>query len=158
MERPARPRWRARVARPRSARPSRRARAARPRPARRNKVFTRPGGSSSRIAGPAQRPGIYKIHGTAVRSPGTGVSLCKVVVVTMGAIATSVAIAERNGPRISSPNHWQSPQDGGYGQNVHNLLPRKCLVDQFRATLGDPRLWQRVRDHQMFMLLHIITA
>ena len=68
-----------------------------------------------------QRPGIDKVHGTAVPRSGAGVSICKVVVVAMGAISTAISIAERDGPRISCPNHGQSPQDGGDGQNVDNL-------------------------------------
>ena len=54
-----------------------------------------------------------KVHGTAVPSPGAGVSICKVVVVAMGTISTAVAIAEWYGPRISCPNYGQSPEDGG---------------------------------------------
>ena len=81
--------------------------------------------------GPAQRPGIDKVHGTAVPSPGAGVSSCKVLVAAMGAIATAVATAERDGPRISGQSHRQSPEDGGDGQNIHNLFPRKGLVDKF---------------------------
>ena len=50
----------------------------------------------------------------------------------------TVTIAERDGPRVSSPNHRQSPEDGGDWQNIHNLLPRKGLVDQFGAALVDP--------------------
>ena len=82
-------------------------------------------------AGPAQRPGIDKVHGTAVSSPCAGVSFCKVLVVAMGSIAAAVAIAERYGPCIAGPNHRQSSEDGGDGQDVHNLLPRKGLIDQF---------------------------
>ena len=61
-----------------------------------------------------------------------------VVVVTMCAISTAVTIAERDDPRVSSPNHRQSPEDRGDWQNIRNLLPRKGLVDQFGAALGDP--------------------
>ena len=93
------------------------------------------------ISGPAQRPGIDKVHGTAIPCSRSGVSLCKVVVVTMGTIATAVAIAEGDGPRISCKNHGQSSEDGGYGQNVQNLFPRKGLVYQFWAALGNPRFW-----------------
>ena len=49
----------------------------------------------------------------------------------MGAIATAVAIAERDGSRITGPYHWQSPEDGGDGQNVHSFPSMKSLVDQF---------------------------
>ena len=66
--------------------------------------------------------------------------ICKVVVETMGAISTAVSIAERDGPRISCLNYGQSPEDGGDWQHVHNFLPRKGLVYQFGAALGDPRL------------------
>ena len=59
----------------------------------------------------------------------------------MGAIVTAVAIDERDGPRICGLNHGQSPEDGSDGQNVHNLIPWKDLVDQFWTTFGDPRLW-----------------
>ena len=55
----------------------------------------------------------------------------------MGAISTAVAIAERDGPRISCPDYGQSPEDGGDW-----FLPRKGLVYQFGAALGDPRLCQ----------------
>ena len=58
-----------------------------------------------------------------IPSPGAGVSICKVVVVAMGAISTAVTIAERDGPRISCPNYGQSPEDGGDWQHVHNFLP-----------------------------------
>ena len=60
-----------------------------------------------------------------------GVSFCKVMVAAICALATAIAIAERDGPRISGPNHGQSPEDGGDGQNIHSLLPRKGLVVQF---------------------------
>ena len=91
---------------------------------------------------------------------GAGVSFSKVVVVAMGAIVTAVAIAERDGPRISRPNHGQSPEDGGDGKNVHKLLPQKGLVIQFRAAFGYPRLCPSkigsVGFHY-FTKLHIIT-
>ena len=58
-------------------------------------------------------------------------AFCKVLVVAMSFIATAVAIAERDGPCIAGPNHRQSSEDGGDGQDVHNLLPRKGLIDQF---------------------------
>jgi hypothetical protein len=94
----------------------------------------------SRITGPAQRPGIDKVHGTAVSSPCAGVSFRKVLVVAMGSIATAVAIAKRDGPCITgqklAPNHRQSSEDGGDGQDAHNLLPWKGLIDQFWAALG----------------------
>ena len=97
-----------------------------------------------------------------VPSPGAGVSICKVVVVAMGAISTAVAIAERYGPHISCPNYGQSPEDhdGGDWQHVHNFLPRKGLVYQFGAALGDPRLCQiKIRSVWVcyYTLLHIIT-
>ena len=98
--------------------------------------------STSRVAGPAQRPGINEVHGAAVPSPGAGVSPGEVVVVAMGPVAAAVAIPERDGPCISCQNHRQSPKDRGDGQNVHDLLPRKGLVDQLRAALVDPRLWR----------------
>ena len=83
-----------------------------------------------RIAGPAQRPRIDKVHRTAVPSPGTGISTCKVMIVSMGAISTAVAVAERDCPRVSGPNYGQSPEDIGDWQNVHNFLPLKGLVDE----------------------------
>ena len=58
----------------------------------------------------------------------------------MCAISTAVAIAERDGPRVSSLNHRQPPEDRGDWQNIHNLLARKGLVDQFGAALVDPSL------------------
>ena len=94
--------------------------------------------SISRIAGPAQRPRIDKVHRTAVSSPRSGVSFCKVVVVAVGAVATAIAIAEWDGPCISCPNHGQSPEDRSDGQHVQDLFPLEGLVDQFRAALGDP--------------------
>ena len=72
-----------------------------------------------------------KVHGTAVPSPGTGVSTCKIVVVAMGTILTAVAVAERNGPRVSCPNYRQPPEDIGDRRNVHNFLSQKGLVDEF---------------------------
>ena len=48
----------------------------------------------------------------------------------MFSIATAVAIAERDGPHISCPKP-RAVSWGGDGQVVHNLLPRKGLVDQF---------------------------
>jgi len=87
--------------------------------------------SISRIAGPAHCPGIDKVHGTAVSGPRSGVSFCKVVVVAMGAVATAIAIAKRDGPCISCPNHWQSPEDRSDGHHVQDLFPRQGLVDKF---------------------------
>ena len=78
----------------------------------------------------------------------------------MGAISTAVAIAERDGPRISCPDYGQSPEDGGDWQHVHNFLPRKGLVYQFGAALGDPRLCQIKIGSVWFCyytLIHIIT-
>ena len=72
----------------------------------------------------------------------------------MGAIATAVAIAERDGPRISGPNHGQSLEDGGDGQNVYNFFSRKGLVYQFRATFGDPRLWPRKIGSDVYITTH----
>ena len=60
------------------------------------------------------------------------------MVVAMGALATAIAIAKRDGPSISSPNRRQPPEDGGDGQNVHYLLSQKCLVDKLRTTLSYP--------------------
>ena len=48
----------------------------------------------------------------------------------MGAIATAVAIPERDGPPISGPNHGHSPEDGSNEQKVHNLLPQNGFLDQ----------------------------
>ena len=53
----------------------------------------------------------------------------------MGAVAAAVAIAERDSTRITGPNHRQPPQDGGDGQDVNDLLPRKGLVDQLEPHL-----------------------
>ena len=60
-----------------------------------------------RGAGPAQRPGIHKVHKAAVSSSSQPpwISAGKVVVVDVGTVATAIAIAERDGPRTSSPNH-----------------------------------------------------
>ena len=82
------------------------------------------------------------------------------MVVAMGAISTAVSIAERDGPLISCPNYGQSPEDGGDWQHVHNFLPRKGLVYQFGAALGDPRLCQMKIGSVWFYyytLIHIIT-
>jgi hypothetical protein len=53
------------------------------------------------------------------------------MVEAMSSVGTAIAIAEQYGSSISSPNNRQSPEDGGDGQNIYNLLPRKGLVDQF---------------------------
>jgi len=44
---------------------------------------------SSRVAGPAKRPGIHKVHGAPVPSSGTRVSPGEVVVLPMGGIGRS---------------------------------------------------------------------
>ena len=79
----------------------------------------------------------------------------KFLVVAMGAIATAVAIAERDGPRISRLKHWQSPEDGSDGQNVHNSPEgsrRSVLSRIWRSTtLAKQNRVRRVR------LLHGIT-
>jgi hypothetical protein len=49
------------------------------------------------------------------------------MVEAMGSVATAIAIAEQYNSSISNPNHWQSPEDGGDGQNIYNLLPRRVL-------------------------------
>jgi len=97
---------------------------------------------SSRVAGPAKRPGIHKVHGAPVPSSGTRVSPGEVVVLPMGAVAAPVPIAERNGPSISSPNHRQQSQDWGDGQIVDDLFSRQAFIYQLGAALGDPRLCQ----------------
>ena len=75
----------------------------------------------------------------------------------MGAIATAIAIAERGWSCISGPNHGQYPQDGGDGQNVHNLPPGKGLVDQFlNLTWRSTTLAKQNRVRRV-PLLHIIT-
>ena len=86
---------------------------------------------TSRVTGPAQSPGIDKVHGTAVSSPRSGICPCKIMVVTMGAIATALALAVRDGPCISCQNYGQSPKDRSDGQHVHDLFPWQGLVDQF---------------------------
>ena len=121
--------------------------------------------SSSRVAGPAERPGIHKVHGAPVRSSSTRVSPGEVVVVPMGAVAASVPIVERNGPRISSPNHRQPSQDWGDGQNVDDLFSRQGFIYQLGAALGDPRLCQGRTDSTQlefimtyyYILLYIIA-
>ena len=97
--------------------------------------------SISQVTGPAQCPGIDKVHGATVCSPGPGVSSGEIMVEAMSSVGTAIAIAERYGSSISSPNHRQSPEDGGDGQNIYNLLLQMGLIDQFWAALGDPQLW-----------------
>ena len=75
----------------------------------------------------------------------------------MGAVAAAVAIAERDSTRITGPNHRQPPQDGGDGQDVNNLLPRKGLVDQLRSAFGDPRLCSPPQAFYYYILWFIIT-
>jgi len=52
-----------------------------------------------------------------------------------------IVMAKRDGPSVSSQNHWHSARGGGDGQNVHKLLSWKDLVAQFWAAFGDPWLW-----------------
>ena len=83
--------------------------------------------SASLVAVPAQRPRIHKVHGAAIAccvSQGEG------VVIAMGAVATAIAIAELDGTIITCPHYRQPPKDGGDGQDINNLLPRKSLIDQ----------------------------
>ena len=56
----------------------------------------------------------------------------------MGTVATATAMAERDGPSISRPNHKPPPEDGGDGQIVHYLLSLKCLLDELRTAIGYP--------------------
>ena len=76
--------------------------------------------------GPTQRPRIHKVHGAAVPCPSNGICFGEGIIIVMGPIAASMAIAERDGVCIASPNHRQ-PQDRGNGQDKNNLLPRKGL-------------------------------
>jgi hypothetical protein len=87
--------------------------------------------SISQVTGPAQYPGNDKVHGATVCSPCPGVSSGKIMVEAMSSVGIAIAIAERYGSSISSPNHRQSLEDGGDGQNTYNLLPWKGLIDQF---------------------------
>ena len=86
--------------------------------------------SISLVTGP-QCPGIDKVHGATVCSPGPGVSSGEIMVKAMSSLGTDIAIAELYGSSISSPNHRQSPEDRGDGQNIYNLLSLKGLLDQF---------------------------
>ena len=64
--------------------------------------------STSGVEGPAQRTEIHSWPGVS------------------GAVAATVATAERDGPRIfsrTSLNHPQPPVDGHNGHDMHNLLP-----------------------------------
>ena len=63
-------------------------------------------------------------------SPSAGISAGKVMVLAMGSVATATAIALLDGSLISSPIHWQPPEDGGDGQNVHYLLSWKPEVSR----------------------------
>ena len=56
----------------------------------------------------------------------------------MGTVAAAAPIAGLNSPLISSPDNRQPPEDGYGGQNVHNFLSLKGLVDELRAALDDP--------------------
>ena len=98
--------------------------------------------STSWVAWPAQRPRIHKIHGAAIPDTSTqaGVSFGDGMVIAMGAVAASIATAERDGASITCQNHRQPPQDWGNGQDVNYLLwvlSRKGFVDQFRSAFGD---------------------
>jgi hypothetical protein len=53
------------------------------------------------------------------------------MVEAMSSIAIAITIAQRYGSSISSLNHRQSPEDGGDGQNIYNLLLQMGLIDQF---------------------------
>ena len=68
------------------------------------------------VAGPIQRPRIHKVHGTAVPCPSKGVSFGEGMVIVMGPVAASIAIAERDGASIISQNHRQPPQDEVMGK------------------------------------------
>ena len=85
-----------------------------------------PPGSANKTA-----PKTPRTSETSGAAHSTGISTCKVVIVSMGAISTAVAVAEQDGPRVSGPNYRQSPEDIGDWQNVHNFFPRKGLVDEF---------------------------
>jgi hypothetical protein len=63
----------------------------------------------SRVTGPAQCPGIDKVHGATVCSPGPGVTSGEIMVEAMSSVGTAIAIAEQYGSSISSPNSRQSP-------------------------------------------------
>ena len=93
---------------------------------------------TSGVAGPAQRPGIHEVNLAAVSSPSAWFSAGEVMVVAMGTVATATAMAERDGPSISRPNHKPPPEDGGDGQIVHYLLSLKCLLDELRTAIGYP--------------------
>ena len=84
--------------------------------------------SASRVAGPAQRPRIHKVHGAAIAGSSSGVSPGEGVIIAMGAVAAAIAIAERDGTSITCPHYRQPPKDGGDGHNINNLLLRKSLA------------------------------
>ena len=86
--------------------------------------------STSGVTGPAQRPGIHKVHWAVV--PSLLISTGEVVVVAMGTISAAAVIAKLDSPSIPSPNHRQPSKDECDRQNVHNLFPRKCLVGEFK--------------------------
>ena len=80
--------------------------------------------STSRVAGPSQCPGIHEVHRAAVSRSRAGVSPSKVMVIAMGSISAAVAITERDGTRIPSPDHRQPPKERCDGKNVYNFLSR----------------------------------
>ena len=86
--------------------------------------------SASLVAGPAQCPRIHKVHGAAITCSSSGVSPGQGEVIAMGTVAAAIAIAELDGTSITCPHYRQPPKDGGDGQDINNLLPRKSLVDQ----------------------------
>ena len=83
--------------------------------------------STSGVTGPAQRPGIHKVHWAVV--PSLLISTGEVVVVAMGTISAAAVIAKLDSPSIPSPNHRQPSKDECDRQNVHNLFPRKSFID-----------------------------
>ena len=123
---------------------------------------------SSRVAGPAERPGIHKVHGLPSPAPTLESALVRLWSyrwAASGAVAAPVPIAERNGPSISSPNHRdrQPSQDWGPiwgdGQNVDDLFSRQGFIYQLGAVwaLGDPRLHLRTSADTILCSYCIIT-
>ena len=112
------------------------------------------------ISGPAQRPGIDKVHGTAIPCSRSGVSLCKVVIISMGTIATAVVIAEGNGPRISWPKTparttGSLPRMEVTGKTYRTSFPGEVSYISFEQQLAIHDSGQAKQGH--FLLLHITT-
>ena len=77
---------------------------------------------------------------TAVSSPAPRVSTSKIVVVVMSTVAAAAQLGWSPYLRLKQlniVNNRQLPEDVCDSQNLHNLLPKKCLKDELQAVFGD---------------------